>query len=196
RYPVSFNGKERIVTVSGEAYFEVASMMDGATSSKVPFIVEIASDAGKIAGRVEVLGTHFNVNSYSDEDNIKTTLVEGKVRVVAAYSDQPAELSPGEQAVMSRPQQGKSQELYKVKAKVDQVIAWKDGVFDFQDASLREVMRQLARWYDLEVVYENDPEMYFVGKMSRKMRLPNLLKALDKSGVKFRLEDNRKLIVQ
>lgn len=180
RYPTVFTGKERVVEVSGEAYFEVAR------DARMPFIVKRAGSDE----RVEVLGTSFDMNAYEDEDAARTTLLEGSVRVVKGSGNQV--LKPGQQAVLSKGEGG-----IKVVSDVDaeEVMAWKNGHFQFNDTELKAIMRQLMRWYDVEVIYEgNVPERYFTGDVSRNKNLSSVLKMLELSKVHFRIE-GRKLIV-
>jgi transmembrane sensor len=191
RYPTAFAGKERQVEVTGEAYFEVAH------DKTKPFIVNIPSTTGGSEGsRIEVLGTHFNINAYDNEQAIKTTLLEGSVRVTqnADRGTQKAKtviLKPGQQAVLK----AYSPLAVNYSPDLDKAIAWKNGFFNFEDASLEEVMRQLERWYDIEVVYEkNIPDIQFGGKMSNDVSLSGLLKSLQEMEVHFRIE-GRKLIV-
>jgi len=174
-YPVAFTGKQRNVKISREAYFEV--MQD----KEKPFVVEV--DGGM---PVEVLGTHFNVNSYTDEGAVKTTLLEGSVRV-----GQGVVLKPGQQVWAD------GQRLsVRSNINMDKVMAWKNGLFNFEDASLQEVMRQLERWYDITVVYEGRiPDIQFEGEISRNINLSNLLRVLARAEVKFRLEEGRRLVV-
>lgn len=170
RYPTVFTGRERLVEVTGEAYFEVAQL-----TSK-PFRVNANHKA-----TVEVLGTHFNVNAYDNETSINTTLLEGSVRV--SKGNESSVILPGEQAQVN----GTIQIVKNVNTK--QVIAWKDGLFNFDGASLQAVMRQLERWYDIEVIYEQGiPDIKFGGKMTRGMTLKGVLSALEKSDVHFRIE--------
>jgi ferric-dicitrate binding protein FerR (iron transport regulator) len=159
-------------------------------------------------GRVEVLGTHFNVNAYNDESAIKTTLLEGKVKVMNDKVDpqgvikrQFAILKPGEQAVITADMPGGrqgSQLTIHDKTDVDDVVAWKNGLFHFESTDLKTVMRQLARWYDVEVVFneatlKNDP--MFV-EISRNTRLSDALKVLEESGsAKFSIQ-GKKVIVK
>lgn len=195
-YPVSFAENERRVQITGEAYFEVARLKLS-SGQRVPFIVE------KGDMQVEVLGTHFNVNAYSDESAIKTTLLEGKVRVVqsgignresAKGNEYSVVLKPGEQAVAV----GHSPLTIHHSTDVDNVVAWKNGLFHFESADVKTVMRQLARWYDVDVVYEgttvkNDP--LFV-EISRNTRLSDVLKVLQESGsAKFTIQ-GKKIIVK
>jgi transmembrane sensor len=189
-YPIAFTGNERRVQITGEAYFEVAKLQLS-SGKKMPFIVE------KGEMQVEVLGTHFNVNAYSDEKAIKTTLLEGKVRVVkntAAGQQQSAVLAPGEQAVIA----GHSPLTIHHSPDVDNVVAWKNGLFHFENADIKTVMRQLARWYDVDVVYEgttvkNDP--LFI-EISRNTRLSDVLKVLQETGsARFAIQ-GKKIIVK
>lgn len=178
RYPTAFKGNERKVEVTGEVYFEVAK------NKAMPFRVGINKDM-----QVVVLGTHFNVNSYSNEESINTTLLEGSVQIT--NKDQKTILKPGQQAQIN---EGKKINVIN-DVDVKRVMAWKDGVFDFNNAHLQEVMRQLERWYDIEVVYEKGvPDIEFVGRMGRDLSLSDVLKGLKLSEVHFRVE-GRKLIV-
>jgi transmembrane sensor len=176
-YPTVFTGSERTVKITGEAYLEVAK------DKSKPFHVQV----GEM--NVQVLGTSFNINAYPDEGAIKTTLLEGSVCVNAYKRLQT--LIPGQQAQVSR------QKAIKIvkDADIDQVMAWKNGLFNFEGASLEEVMKQLERWYDIEVVYESGvPDIEFGGKLTKDISLAGLLKALEKSKVHFRIE-GRKLMV-
>jgi transmembrane sensor len=177
-YPVAFIGKERKVSITGEAYFEIAK------NAAMPFTLNINNKA-----EVMVLGTHFNVNAYENESSINTTLLEGAVLVRAAGQTQL--LAPGQQAQVDDAQKIK---LMK-KVDLNQAIAWKNGLFDFNGMSVQEVMRQLERWYDIDVVYEKSvPDIEFGGKITQNVSLKGLLIGLEKSELHFRLE-GRKLIV-
>ncbi|WP_436490588.1 FecR family protein [Chitinophaga sp. ARDCPP14] len=180
-YPTAFTGKERLVEVSGEAYFEVAK------DAHKPFRVKISNQKNYI----DVLGTHFNVNAYPDEAAIRSTLLEGRIRFSAA---QAVVLSPGQQAVLTAGTQ-----TPQVVNGVDTsaVMAWRSGLFNFEGQHLREVMRQLARWYNIEVVYDQEvPDVVFGGKIVRNVSLTQLLKILTDAGIHFRLEPGGKLIIQ
>jgi ferric-dicitrate binding protein FerR (iron transport regulator) len=167
RYPTRFTGETREVSISGEAYFEVTK--DPAR----PFIVKTQKED------IRVLGTHFNVNAYADDAAMKTSLLKGSVKVGAAN------LKPGQAYVNGRV----------IKTDVDQDVAWKNGAFNFNNVTLKEAMRQLSRWYDVDIVYEGTaPDMTFVGEMGRDLTLGQVLKGLDVMGVKFRIE-GKKLIV-
>lgn len=191
RYPTIFDNTERKVEVTGEAYFEVAKRIDPATGKKLPFRVKINDQT-----TIEVLGTHFNINAYSNEASINTTLLEGSVRII--HGIKKAEINPGQQAqVMNSEKIHTKQEQIKVLSDVniEKVMAWKNGVFDFEDVSLGEVMRQLERWYDIEVVYEKGvPNITFIGKMGRDLTLSKVLHGLEISKVHFKI-DGRKLVV-
>lgn len=175
-YPTVFTGKERNVKVTGEVYFEVAK------DAQKPFTVDVNN-----AATVQVLGTHFNVNSYADETAIRTTLLEGKVKVIKGTAIQT--LQPGQQAAIS--------DQIKVinQVNTDLVMAWKNGVFNLHQLSLAELMRQLSRWYDVEVVYTSRvPDVELYGEMGRDLNLSQVLQSLQEMDVKCRLE-GRKLIV-
>jgi len=189
RYPVVFNSDERRVEITGEVYFEVEKV-EGANNKKLPFIVNIPPQPGGLGGAIEVLGTHFNVNAYDDEESIKTTLLEGRVKVGAGAAS--AFLQPGQQALIT----GQQNNIPVKSTDVQAAVAWKNGLFNFQDVPLQQVMRQLARWYDVEITYENGiPEIEFGGKMGRDLTLSNVLSFLEKSGLHCRLVNNRRLIV-
>lgn len=182
-YPVAFTGKDRRVKVSGELYFEVAQQPDQ------PFIVESKETS------VEVLGTAFNFNCYDNEDNIQTTLVSGKVKVMPS-KEKPGTnaigkiLQPGQQAVQTRTIAGHESMITVLpNANIDKVVAWKAGLFNFEGASLRQVMRQLERWYDIKVVYAAQVDnVTFKGKLHRNINLSNVLEVLDIMEIKYELK--------
>lgn len=175
-YPVAFIGNERDLSVTGEAYFEVAH------DASKPFIVKYNSI------RVEVLGTHFNINAFEDEDpDIKVTLLAGSVKINNEHAN--SLLKPGQQALVNK--------AIKVVSDVDLgfVMAWKDGFFQFNNASLQNVLKQVSRWYDVDVVYEgsNQPRQ-FVGEMQKNLNLSEMLKILEKNNVHFRIEGKRLIV--
>ena len=179
KYPDTFNEKERVVELTGEAYFEVAHM------AAKPFKV-VSKDQ-----LVEVLGTHFNVNTYLDEPDVKTTLLEGSVKVSPLSGNHKSGLilKPGEQAVNT------TNRIVKSQADTEEAIAWKNGFFQFEDASLETVMRQIARWYDLEVEYNGKiSKRVFNGKVYRNMSLSKVLSVLSFSKINYKVE-GKKLIV-
>ena len=180
-YPTAFVGGERKVKVSGEVYFEVAAMRQA--SRKVPFIVDITSTSGQHKGEVEVLGTHFNINAYDDEAAVKTTLLEGAVKV-RRDGAAPVTLQPGQQAALNTP--------IKITDDVDlsQIVAWKDGYFKFTQADVAAVMRQAERWYDIKVTYPNGvPKDLFSGTLPRSVNLSQFLEILIYSDVNAKIEE-------
>jgi transmembrane sensor len=177
RYPTTFTGNERRVDISGEVYFEVKK------DEQKPFFVNIP-------GRTEiaVLGTDFNVKAYSEEPYLNTTLVNGAIKI-----GKNTILKPGYTAQIPA---GQADIIKIVAADTDQVLAWKNGAFYFDSATLQEVMRELSRWYDIEVIYEPGvPDTRFGGKISRDVNLAGLLRGLQATGVHFRIEQGRKLVV-
>lgn len=175
-FPTRFRERERRVTISGEVYFEVKH------DPSKPF--RVVSDRQE----VEVLGTKFNVNAYKDESAIKTTLLEGSVKIHTAQRS--GLLKPGFQAVL-RPEQ-----IAIRRADVEAVMAWKEGFFQFDRADIQTLMRQLARWYNIEIKYTGSiPKDEFVGKIKRSEDIRNVLEILRYGKVKFRLE-GRTLIVE
>ena len=183
RYPAFFSKTERKVEISGEVYFEVAHLTQKVNKSekKVPFIVQVNTLAGD-GGEIEVLGTHFNINAYNDETAVKTTLIEGRVKVKKGKEE--AVLQPGYQSQVVN---GDPIKVTK-DVNVDAEIAWKKGFFTFDRAGVKTVMNQIARWYDIDVEYEDGkiPNELFGGDIQRNARLSSVLKVLEKSGVKFR----------
>ena len=178
RYPASFSGKERRVELTGEGYFEVAH------NAEMPFHVKVNNMD------VSVLGTHFNVNAYGDEGVMKTTLLEGSVKVNEGNEN--VLITPGEQAQVKN-----STDKIEVKkdVDVDAVVAWKNGLFHFENADVQTVMRQLSRWYDVEVIYKGViPEREFEGEMQKNLNLSQVLKLLSQNNINFKIE-GRQLIV-
>ncbi|KAA2239513.1 FecR family protein [Chitinophaga agrisoli] len=179
-YPTAFTGKERKVAVTGEVYFEVAA------NAAQPFMVKVNN-----ATDIQVLGTQFNVNAYADEAAINTTLLQGSVRV-AAGAGKSVVLRPGQQAQTS----GENELRVLDHADTEQAVAWKNGVFNFNGKGLTEVMRQLARWYDIEVVFAGKaPERKFGGEIQRSLPLSAVLEILETMDVKFKIENEKKVIV-
>ncbi|OQP57125.1 hypothetical protein A3860_11215 [Niastella vici] len=176
-YPTAFTGDSRKVKITGELYFEVAK------DSKRPFHV-MANGM-----EVQVLGTHFNINAYDDEKDIKTTLLEGSVKVTRDAAS--VILRPGEQTSVSH----KSKPSQPISVQTEEVMAWKNGTFFFNRTPFSEVMRQLSRWYDVDVIYEKEiPTINFGGEMKRDLNLSQVLEGFDKMGVQFRIE-GKKLII-
>lgn len=180
KYPASFALlKERKVELKGEAYFEVAH------NKSVPFRVSVPGQT------VEVLGTHFNINSYLDEDAIKTTLLEGSVKVSLNGSKDFKLLKPGEQADNS------GSRIQVSKANTEQAIAWKNGDFVFKGEDVKSVMRQLARWYDVEIEYRgNVSDIGFVSTISKSKKLSEVITTLQATeGIHFKIEGRRVIVM-
>jgi transmembrane sensor len=176
RFPTAFAGKERLVEVTGEVYMEVARNADQ------PFRVKVNEQVN-----VQVLGTRFNINAYGDEKAIQTTLVQGAVKVESGSAAQI--LQPGQQAQVS-------DNIRVVPADVEQVTAWKNGLFNFHNMELKEVMRQLSRWYDIDIEYRGTiTPREFWGKMGRNLTLSEVLKGLEGAGINFKIEENGKKLV-
>ena len=176
RFPARFTAPERRVELTGEAYFEVAKM-------RMPFIV--ATDKQE----VKVLGTHFNINSYSDEVVTKTTLLEGAVQVSAARGGM-VTLSPNQQSVLNGP------DIKVTPADAAMAIAWKNGYFTFKSESVPAIMRKLSRWYDVEVVYEKGlSKELFGGRISRYKTLAEVLEMLQSTNlIHFKIEGRRVIV--
>lgn len=176
RFPVAFLGKERRVELIGEAYFEVAKNLDK------PFFVKVKNT------EVRVLGTHFNIKAYEEEKVVKTTLVEGLVEV--KHQKSKVVLKPGQEVSAFTD----SEDLRIRKADLEEVLAWKNGVFIFRDEPLESIMQRISRWYDITVSYESNAlkQKTFGGKFSKNSTLSELLKSLELTGtVKFKQEERR-----
>jgi ferric-dicitrate binding protein FerR (iron transport regulator) len=179
RYPTAFAGNERKVELTGEAYFEVSK------DAHKPFYVKTATQT------VTVLGTHFNINSYTDEAATKTTLLEGSVRITGNANGVTVKLKPGEQAVNTI-------NVIDVKenADIDEAVAWKNGKFLFRNTDLHTIMRQLSRWYDVDVEYQgNVAQKHYRGRISRNVPVSEIFQILKTSGINFTI-DGRKIIVR
>jgi hypothetical protein len=176
-YPTAFSASERKVTITGEAYFEVAK------DKTRPFRVNVNDQT-----EVEVLGTHFNINAYADEGTIRTTLLEGSVKVIG--NGKQAVISPGQQVIS-----GTQFSIIK-NADVAQATAWRTGYFNFNNTDIRLVIKQLERWYDVDVAFEGTlkPKLIY-GKMQRDLYLSQVLDILKKLGVKYRLEGKKLTII-
>ncbi len=170
-FPTVFNGNERLVKITGEAYFEVKPIPSKEKKGKIPFIVEAADN------RITVLGTHFNVNAYSDEGAVRTTLAEGSVKVSRGNSS--TMIKPGEQAMLAN-----GETNFKIiHPDMEEVLAWKNGKFLFRNANAQSIMRQLSRWYDVDINYKDDlSKIIFSGGISRKDRIEKLIELLELDG--------------
>lgn len=182
RFPVNFTGKERKVALTGEGYFEVAK------NATMPFKVDVA---GK--GEVEVLGTHFNINAYTDEPTINTTLLEGSVKFFTTISGEQKEvrLSPGQQAQLKL----NGQINLNDHPDMDEVMAWKNGEFQFNSADLKSIMRQIERWYDVDVIFNSQTDLHLSGQITRYANVSEVLRKLELTNeIHFTIE-GKKIIV-
>lgn len=172
KFPTAFVGKDRKVQINGEVYFEVAQ------DRQKPFLVDIYGES-----LIEVLGTSFSVNAYQNENVMRTTLIEGSVRV--SKGQESRILEPGQQAVTSA-----SRGEFKIEdVDIDRAIAWKNGFFNFEDLDTYAVVRQLERWYDINVRYEEPiHNVIFQGQIVRDTNLSDVIELLQKGGVRCRLE--------
>jgi ferric-dicitrate binding protein FerR (iron transport regulator) len=182
RYPVAFRGKERRVRLMGEAYFEVAE------DPSKPFIVQVEH-----RGEVKVLGTQFNVNAYAEEPQFTTTLLEGKVQLSSIYKNakggdqQPIILKPEEQCILRE-----NKDMILHRADLEQTMAWKNGMFVFKSAGLKDVFSQLGRWYDVHFVNEENIDAVYSGSMYRSADFYELLKLIEfTTNLSFRVEGRR-----
>lgn len=178
-YPSRFSKEERYVEIVGEAYFEVAS------EKQRPFFVKSAHQ------KIEVLGTHFNINSYSNEENTSTTLLEGSVKVYTNNAET-AILKPNQQAVLNS-----SNKLVVNNVEVEDVVAWKNGRFVFNNTDIQSVMRIVSRWYDVEIEYENGiPNKTVGGDISKFENISQLLEVLEATGgIQFKREGRRVIVM-
>lgn len=179
-FPAVFNGKERRVKLTGEAYFEVAK------NKKLPFIVEVASS------EIKVLGTHFNIRAYSDDIiPVEATLLEGSIKFT--HAEKSLLLQPGEQANL----EANGAIIWNKNVDTDDVIAWKNGFFHFEKRRIDFIMRELARWYDIEVVYKDPIDASFFAEMPKNTNLSDALKSLQLTGkVKFAVDGNRVTVLR
>jgi len=176
-FPTAFKTDERSVSITGEVYFEVAKNKDK------PFLVHAKGQ------RVQVLGTHFNINAYEDENKIRTTLLEGSIKITASNNSKV--MVPGQQAEVE------NQKIRIIESSnTEAAVAWKNGYFVFDNADLPTLMRQLSRWYDVHIIYSgNMVEHEFVGEIKRNSNLSNVLKILEVSGIHFKIS-NKDLFIQ
>lgn len=196
RYPLQFDGDVRMVELEGEAYFEVRSTGDKGSGTSplmppvsnlrvnpaaeltMPFVVRTPTQ------EVTVLGTHFNINSYPDEPAVKTTLVEGTVKVKARSSDREVLLKPGQQASLLD-----GQLLQVSEVSVAEAVAWKDGLFRFDNTDIETIMRQLSRWYDVEVEFEGKKtDLKLWGEVYRNVNASQVLEMLDYFNLQYRIK--------
>jgi len=177
-FPTAFNTSSRTVELKGEAYFEVAK------DKTKPFHVMVNG------AEVVVLGTHFNINAYDDESELKTSLLAGSVKINS--HNKSSLLKPGQEANVTR-----NGELNIADANVELAVAWKNGFFQFDKASLPAIMRQIGRWYDLDIVYSGKiPDRLFKGKIQRSLPLSGILNILKKGNVNFKLNSHTLTVLE
>ncbi|MCZ4245040.1 FecR family protein [Pedobacter punctiformis] len=194
-YPTTLNGGgDRKVELNGEAYFEVASLSRKGGQGKVPFIVKTILLSGDARGQeVEVLGTHFNINSYNDEPQIKTTLLEGSVRVLNLKSKISGLLKPGQQSVI----QATDNSIQIIAVDADEAISWKNGDFYFDNERLESIMKKISRWYNVDVEFQDlsKKNAVFGGYISRSSHISKVLKMLELTGLaKFTITNNKVVV--
>jgi transmembrane sensor len=184
KYPVVFSGTKRIVELQGEAYFEVAHQVNK------PFRINTAKQ------QIEVIGTHFNVNAYPEESLSKITLLHGSVKVntasIPVASGGQLLLKPGEQSVFY------ANKVSIVQANVEEAVAWKNGLFQFEAEDIESIMRKVARWYNVDVQYEGTvSQEKFSGTLNRFDTVAPLLKKLALTGkVHFTVEGRRIIVTK
>jgi len=177
KFPTAFTGSERVVELTGEAYFEVAH------NSKQPFKVKTANQI------VQDIGTQFNVNSYADEDAAATTLVEGSVIIFDAGRQ--TMIKPGQQYLLK----ANGVPAVRNDVDIDEVTAWKNGLFQFNNADIKTIMRQISRWYNVDVEYSGQvPASTYHGRISRNSNASAVLKILELSGIDFTIERGKIIV--
>lgn len=180
KFPTAFVGAQRIVELTGEGYFEVTK------NKHMPFKVRFNKE------EVEVLGTHFNIMAYNDEEESRTTLFEGSVKFTKA--DRNIILVPGQQAVSAN--NGNAFNIQH--ADFEKVLAWKNGFFSFRNANIHQIMRQIARWYDVDVIYQGNLEdKMYGGRISKSKNITEILDNLELTGtIHFNVEGRRVTVMQ
>ena len=184
RFPATFSGNERHVEITGEAYFEVSTLYKAAGGNKVkekiPFVVLVNGI------QVQVLGTHFNINAYDDEASVRTTLLEGSVKVAKGNSF--TILKPGNQSEVDR--DGKMKLI--AESNMEEAVAWKNGMFEFRSAGIETIMRQIARWYDVDIEYQKKVDEKFYAEIPRNTHASALFRILEATGaVHFDIEGKK-----
>jgi hypothetical protein len=179
RYPLKFANNERLVEMQGEAAFKVVH------NAAQPFRVKVGKQI------IEDIGTEFNVKAYSDDAEIKTTLIEGSASITTSHSK--TVIKAGELSSVDVLTQKNTMS----KADLDIASAWRNGLFSFKDADIKTVMKDIARWYSVEVKYEGKVSELpdFTGKMGRNLSLKQVMKVLSIMGVQFRLEEDKRIVI-
>lgn len=175
KFPTIFTGADRVVDLEGEAYFEIAPHPNR------PFIVRVNGS------RVEVIGTHFNIMAYTDEEEQQTTLLEGAVKVSKGSASRI--LQPGQQAVLDNV---KSTLSINKEVDAEEVLAWKNGLFEFNSLDIRAVLRQVSRWYNVKVVFAGlPPSGHFSGVVSRTSNVSDVLRIFEQANIRYTISGNQ-----
>jgi len=178
-FPITFSGKERTVELIGEGYFEIAHNV------AMPFNVKVNNM------NVRVLGTHFNINAYADEPAIKTTLLEGLVKINTASTN--LMLQPGQQAEIDH----KNNVSIRKELDTEEVIAWKNGWFNFNSLRVQDILRQISRWYNVDILYEGETtQKHFTGMVSRNSNVSEVLRIMEHAGIRFKIEGKTITVLQ
>lgn len=182
-FPQTFKGGERVVSLNGEAYFEVHH------DAAKPFRINLPGTAGE-SNQIKVLGTRFNVSAYSGDRAIKATLVEGRINITNGINSYV--LKPGQEASITNKNE---RQLMLADADTELAVSWKEGYFKFDDTPICDILTKIGRWYNIDIVYEgNIPASNYTGTISKSLKLSNLVEALNVSGLQFRFS-GKKLIV-
>jgi len=191
KYPTAFGSSGRQVELKGEGYFEVAKLLNK-NGGRIPFKVNSEIGEGRNQ-QVEVLGTHFNINAYRDEPNNKTTLLEGKVRILNLGSLASGILKPGQQSVIA----ASSPSVLVRNVDAEDAVTWKDGFFSFNDENLQTIMNKISRWYNVDIAYRGAKmDKLFGGRISRFNSVNEVLETLQATGdVHFKIEERRILVM-
>ena len=179
RYPLSFRNGERLVSMTGEVHFLVEHDV------KMPFRVRVKEQT------IEDLGTEFNINAYEEERKVTTTLVEGAVSI--KKGTEKVLLKPGQEGVTS----SATDRIDVSAADMDLNLAWYRGVFSYKHADIPTIMREFARWYNVEVIYQDGkiPDASFSGDMGRNLTLTQALEGLKKIGIRYRINENKQIVI-
>lgn len=199
KYPAQFSANQRRVIITGEVYFDVVAKRSN--TGKVPFIVDVQSIAGASLAEVEVLGTSFNIMAYDDETDIKATLLKGKVKISALQS--PAGkgsaykvLDPGQQAQIPHLIAGKDPIKVVGLEDAGDALGWRNGLVPLQNADIKSIMRMISRWYNIEVAYQGQtPNYTFTGTIPLKENLSAVIKLLEFNGMRFKVQQNKIIIL-
>jgi len=186
RYPIAFQGAQRKVEVTGEAYFEVTH------NASMPFVVR------KGEAEITVLGTHFNVNGYDEQNTVDVTLLAGSVKVYQLSTRDSKLISPGQRASIAQQSGTGTPIQVKTAVDLDKVMAWRNGIFNFDQESITSIMLQLSRWYGASIFYQGDkPTDLFSGIINRNTNISQVLKLFERTGrVQFKIEGKKVTVMK